>query len=72
MKQFFDSGSPVVNMLNGFADSLKMIPPEELLDEASREKIKAEGLEILRSAQAEVKRRNAQTHSMVQSPRNRG
>jgi len=59
MKQFLDTGSPLLNLLNGFSDSLKMIPPDELLDEASRKRIKAEGLAILKSAAKEAERRKA-------------
>ena len=59
MKQFQDTGSPLLNLLNGFADSLKMIPPDEFLNETSRERLKAEGLAVFESALKEANRRKA-------------
>jgi len=57
MRQFYNTGSPLVNLLNGFSDSLQMFPPDELLDGASRETVKAEGLAVLMSAAEEAERR---------------
>lgn len=57
MRQFYNTGNPLVNLLNGFSDSLQMFPPDELMDDANRETVKAEGLAVLMSAVEEAKRR---------------
>ena len=59
MRQFFDTGSPLLNLVNGFSESLKTIPPDELLDKDSREIIKIDGRELLMSALEEAHRRKA-------------
>jgi len=57
MRQFFDTGSPLLNLLNAFSESLQTIPPDELLDKNSCEIVKVEGQAILMSAVEEAKRR---------------
>ena len=57
MRQFFDTGSPLLNLVNGFSESLQTIPPDELLDKDSREIIKIDGRALLMSALEEAHRR---------------
>jgi hypothetical protein len=59
MKQCFDTGSPYLNMLNGFDESLKSVTTEEMFEELNGVDVKAEGLAILKSAMAEANRRKA-------------
>ena len=66
MKQFFDTGSPYLNMLNGFAESMKTNSPHEMLEGVDDEDFKGEGLAILKSAQLEAKRRKALALSKAQ------
>jgi hypothetical protein len=63
MKQFFDTGSPYLNMLNGFAESMKTNSPHEMLDGVDDEDFEGEGLAILRSAVAVVEKRKKQSKS---------
>ena len=59
MRQFFDTGSPLLNLVNGFSESLQTFPPDELLDKDSREIVKIDGQALLMSAVEEANRRKA-------------
>jgi hypothetical protein len=59
MKQYFDTGSPYLNVLNGLDESLKAMSPEEMDDDLNGVDVKAQGLAILKSAKKEAERRKA-------------
>ncbi len=67
MRQFYNTGSPLLNLLNAFSDSVQMIPPDEFVDRDGRESVKAEGLKILKSAVEEAKRRKVMRASEVRN-----